>query len=279
MTRLFTLCVLSMMIGLTACDKFKVSTTSTGEKIQIHKEGKTGKKAKEGDMVTFDFVLKTSTDSTIKDSFKEGTPVTMPLPKGAFKGSLENALVHIAEGDSTSVFVHSDSLFKYIGQAVPPFIKKGSDLEFVVSMRKVQTRADFDKEILDKKANEPKIIDAYAAKTMKRVLKTADGLVYSVTQEGTGPNVAMGQTVVVTYVGKFMDGKIFDQSRPDNPTLSFKIGDGSVIPGWDKALLTMKKGGKSTFIIPSNFAYGERGAGPIPPNTPIVFDIALQEIK
>jgi FKBP-type peptidyl-prolyl cis-trans isomerase FkpA len=279
MTRLFSVCALAMIIGLTACDKFKVTTTATGEKIQIHEKGKSGKVGKDGDVINFDLIIQTSKDSTIKNSFKEGTSYTIPLQKGAFKGSFENALYNIAEGDSTTVFVPADSLFKQMGQPNPPGIAKGSDLKFTVKMHKIITRAAFDKELLDKKNNEPKIVEEYAAKALKNVLKTPEGINYSVIEEGTGAMPANGQTVIVKYVGKFMDGKIFDQSKPESPTFSFKIGDGGVIPGWDKALLTMKKGGKSTFVIPSVMAYGEQGGGPIPPNTPLVFDITLVEIK
>ncbi len=278
MRRLFSVCVLAMVIGLTACDKFKVTTTATGEKIQIHEKGKSGKVGKEGDIITFDLAIKTAKDSVVKSSFTEGKPYTVPLQKGSFKGSFENALFNIAEGDSTTVFVNSDSLFSKMNQPNPPGIAKGSELKFVVKMRKVQTRADFDKELMDKKSQEPKIIEAYRSKSMPNAIATPDGLFYTVAQAGTGASPMAGKTVTVQYVGKFMDGKIFDQSTPQSP-FSFKIGDGGVIPGWDKALLTMKKGGKSTFIIPSSLAYGEQGVGPIPPSTPLVFDITLIDIK
>ncbi len=277
MTRLFSVCVLAMAIGLTACDKFKVTTTATGEKIQNHEKGKSGKVGKDGDVITFDLAIKNAKDSIIKSSFLEGKPYTIPLQKGTFKGSFENALYHIAEGDSTTVFVSSDSLFKKMEQPNPPGIAKGSELKFVVRMRKVQTRAEFDKEMLDIKNQEPKKIEAYAAKSMPNATKTPEGILYTVTQAGTGAIPVAGNTVSVQYVGKFMDGKIFDQSNGN--AFTFKIGDGGVIPGWDKALLTMKKGGKSTFIIPSNLAYGEQGGGPIAPNTPLVFDITLEDIK
>ena len=278
MRRLFSVCVLAVAISLTACDKFKVTTTATGEKIQIHEKGKSAKVAKEGDIITFDLAIKTAKDSVVKSSFTEGKPYTIPLQKGSVKGSFENALFHIGEGDSTTVFVSADSLFSKMNQPNPPGIAKGSELKFVVKMRKVQTRAEFDKDLLEIKSKEPKIIDEYVSKAMPNAIKTAEGISYVVTQTGTGASPVNGNTVTVQYVGKFMDGKVFDQSSPESP-FSFKVGDGGVIPGWDKALLTMKKGGKSTFVIPSSLAYGEQGGGPIAPNTPLVFDITLQDIK
>jgi FKBP-type peptidyl-prolyl cis-trans isomerase len=59
----------------------------------------------------------------------------------------------------------------------------------------------------------------------------------------------------------------------------FTVGNGEVIPGWDEALPMMKVGGKATFIIPSNLAYGEMNQGPIKPYSTLVFDVELLEVK
>jgi FKBP-type peptidyl-prolyl cis-trans isomerase FkpA len=275
----FTFSVLTILavMGLVSCDKFKVTTTEAGDRLQIHEKGKSGKVGKDGDIISFDLIIKTAADSVIKDSYKEGQPFIVPIQKGGFKGSFENALYHIGEGDSTTVLVSADSLFKLMGQPLSPGIAKGSDLKFIVKMHKVQTRAEFDKEAADKKALEPKTVADYAAKSMKNAQKTADGIYYTENSVGVGATPVDGQTVVVEYVGKFMDGKIFDQSN--GQPFEVPLGQSKVIPGWELALKTMKKGGKSTFIIPSTLAYGEQGGGPIPPNTPLVFDITLTDIK
>lgn len=275
----FTFSVLTILavLGLVSCDKFKVTTTENGDRLQIHEKGKSGKVGKDGDIISFDLVIKTAADSVIKDSYKEGQAFIVPIQKGTFKGSFENALYHIGEGDSTTVLVSADSLFKLMNQPLAPGIAKGSDLKFIVKMHKVQTRAEFDKELADKKALEPKTVADYAAKSMKNAAKTAEGIYYTENKVGTGATPVDGQTVVVDYVGKFMDGKIFDQSN--GQPFEVPLGQSKVIPGWEIAIKTMKKGGKTTFIIPSNLAYGEQGGGPIPPNTPLVFDITLNEIK
>jgi FKBP-type peptidyl-prolyl cis-trans isomerase len=275
----FTFSVLTILavLGLVSCDKFKVTTTENGDRLQIHEKGKSGKVGKDGDIISFDLVIKTAADSVIKDSYKEGQAFTVPIQKGTFKGSFENALYHIGEGDSTTVLVNADSLFKLMNQPLSPGIAKGSDLKFIVKMHKVQTRAEFEKELAGKKALEPKVVADYAAKSMKNAAKTAEGIYYTENKVGTGATPVDGQTVVVDYVGKFMDGKIFDQSN--GQPFEVPLGQSKVIPGWEIAIKTMKKGGKTTFIIPSNLAYGEQGGGPIPPNTPLVFDIILNEIK
>jgi FKBP-type peptidyl-prolyl cis-trans isomerase FkpA len=273
----FSVLTILTVLGLVSCDKFKVTTTENGDRLLIHEKGKSGKVGKDGDIISFDLIIKTAADSVIKDSYKEGQSFTVPVQKGAFKGSFENALYFIGEGDSTTVLVNADSLFKLMNQPLAPGITKGSDLKFTVKMHKVQTRVEFEKELADKKANEPKIIEEFVAKSMKNAQKMTEGIYYVENSVGAGATPVDGEVVVVDYVGKFMDGKIFDQSK--GQPFEVPLGEGRVIPGWEIALKTMKKGGKSTFIIPSALAYGEQGGGPIAPNTPLVFDITLTEIK
>jgi FKBP-type peptidyl-prolyl cis-trans isomerase FkpA len=274
--KVLSLCV---VVGLFSCDKFKTTTTAEGDRLQIHEKGKTNKTGKEGDILTFDLVIKTAADSVIKDSYKEGQPFMVPLQKGQFKGSFESGLFHIGEGDSTTVLVSADSLFKAMSQPLPPGVSKGTDLKFIVKMKKIQSQKDFQAEMLNKKNNEGKFIEEYVAKNLKGASKSEDGIYAAPSKVGTGASPAKGDTVVVNYVGKFLDGKVFDKNPAGQP-FSFPIGMGYVIPGWDKALLSMKVGGKSTFVIPSAAAYGDQGAGGvIPPSTPLVFEIELVEVK
>lgn len=105
---------------------------------------------------------------------------------------------------------------------------------------------------------------------------TASGLMYIVLQEGDGPKPQPGTTIQAHYTGKFLDGKVFDSSIQRGKPLSFSVGTGRVIKGWDEALLDMRKGEKRLLVIPSNLAYGERGYPPvIPPRAPLVFEVEL----
>ena len=87
-----------------------------------------------------------------------------------------------------------------------------------------------------------------------------------------------GKTVYVHYTGLLETGKKFDSSHDRGQTFSFKLGQGRVIKGWEEALSLMKPGEKRTLIIPPELGYGERGQGPIPPNSILIFEVELVKV-
>jgi peptidylprolyl isomerase len=109
----------------------------------------------------------------------------------------------------------------------------------------------------------------------KEIVTTDSGLKYIVLTSGTGGNPAKGAKIKAHYTGKFVDGRVFDSSVKRGQPIEFSVGVNQVIKGWDEALVSMKKGEKRILIIPSDLAYGPRGRGPIPPNTPLVFEVEL----
>jgi FKBP-type peptidyl-prolyl cis-trans isomerase/ketosteroid isomerase-like protein len=96
---------------------------------------------------------------------------------------------------------------------------------------------------------------------------------------GVGISPKTGQNVTVHYTGTLEDGTKFDSSRDRGQPFTFKIGVGQVIKGWDEGVMTMKVGGKRKLIIPPHLGYGARGAGPIPPNSTLIFEIELLEVN
>ncbi len=145
-------------------------------------------------------------------------------------------------------------------------------------------QAAFDKAlaILEKKKNEvrkkkqEKIIELIR-KDWPDAVTTPSGLRYVIKKQGTGEPPAKGTMVVVNYTGRLLvSGQKFDSSYDRGKPITFAVGTGRVIKGWDEALLTMKKGEKRVLIIPPELAYGVRGAGSvIPPNAWLVFEVEL----
>ena len=106
------------------------------------------------------------------------------------------------------------------------------------------------------------------------VKTTASGLQYEVLTEGTGPKPT-GSTARVTvhYEGRLINGTVFDSSYKRNQPASFGLNQ--VISGWTEGVQLMPQGSKYRFFIPSDMGYGSRGAGSIPPNSTLIFDVQL----
>jgi peptidyl-prolyl cis-trans isomerase A (cyclophilin A) len=110
--------------------------------------------------------------------------------------------------------------------------------------------------------------------------KTESGLRYKMIQKGNGKKAENGKTVSVHYTGQLEDGKVFDSSYPRKKPIEFPLGMGNVIEGWDEGIALLQVGDKARFVIPSDLAYGSRGAGGvIPPNATLIFDVELMDVK
>jgi FKBP-type peptidyl-prolyl cis-trans isomerase FklB len=109
------------------------------------------------------------------------------------------------------------------------------------------------------------------------VKTTASGLQYKVLTEGTGKSPKATDQVTVNYKGTLIDGTEFDSSYKRGQPATFPVN--GVIPGWTEALQLMKVGSKWQLFIPSNLAYGSRDAGPIAPNSTLIFEVELLSIK
>ena len=107
---------------------------------------------------------------------------------------------------------------------------------------------------------------------------TPSGLQYKVLTEGHGKSPKATDTVLVHYRGTSLDGTEFDSSYKRNEPISFPLN--GVIPGWTEGVQLMKEGGKIQLFIPSNLAYGSRGAGGvIAPDSTLIFDIELLKVQ
>jgi FKBP-type peptidyl-prolyl cis-trans isomerase len=104
---------------------------------------------------------------------------------------------------------------------------------------------------------------------------TLSGVEYWDIVVGTGATAVSGKTVGVHYTGWLANGRKFDSSVDRGKPVAFPLGAGRVIRGWDDGIVGMKVGGKRQLRIPPELGYGIHGAGAIPPNSILIFDVQL----
>ena len=110
--------------------------------------------------------------------------------------------------------------------------------------------------------------------------KTSSGLMYKFENENKSKKPVNGEQVKVHYKGMLIDGTVFDSSYKRDQPIEFTLGIGQVIKGWDEGISLLGIGDKARFIIPSDLAYGESGAGGvIPPNATLIFEVELISFK
>jgi FKBP-type peptidyl-prolyl cis-trans isomerase FkpA len=153
-----------------------------------------------------------------------------------------------------------------------------SEVDMAVYQNKIQEvfKARMDKVAVKEKESGKAFIDNFV-KT-ESATKTPSGLAYKVIKEGTGKSPKAEDVVEVHYHGTLADGTVFDSSVERGKTISFPLN--RVIKGWTEGLQTMKEGGKTKFVIPSELAYGEAGAPPkIPGGATLVFEVELFKVN
>jgi FKBP-type peptidyl-prolyl cis-trans isomerase len=118
------------------------------------------------------------------------------------------------------------------------------------------------------------------------------GLRYVINEEGTGEETVIGKLVSVDYVGKLLDGMVFDtsiesvakdegvynSSRTYSP-FAFTLGAGQVITGWDIGISLLRVGDSATLFVPSGLGYGTRSTGSIPSNAVLIFDVNVIAVE
>jgi FKBP-type peptidyl-prolyl cis-trans isomerase FkpA len=166
------------------------------------------------------------------------------------------------------------ALYKGVAMAAK---NEKSEVDMAVYQNKIQ---EVFKARMDKVAQKEKDAGkAFIAKFIKEegATQTPSGLAYKVIKEGTGATPTAEDVVEVHYHGTLADGTVFDSSVERGKTISFPLN--RVIKGWTEGLQTMKEGGKTKFVIPSDLAYGEAGAPPkIPGGATLVFEVELFKV-
>ena len=288
--RLFSfIFVAAVALTLSACGGKKLSE---GGYQYTHHTKKGGKMPQIGDACEVNIVLK-SGEKVIRSTIQDGQPLTVVIDsmmKGVPVSPIMAGLKLMGLGDSLTIFYPIDTL-----KNKPPDLVDVKMLTYDIVLVKIIGKEDYQKQIEAKqqemliKAESGKVRETavatatsqiaadYKANKLKSKIKTTpSGLKYLIVEEGTGEMAEKGKNVTVEYYGCLLDGKKFDASFSRGEPISFPLGQGAVIKGWDEGIALLKEGSKAYFFIPSALAYGEAGSPPsIPANSDLIFYVEL----
>ncbi|MEO6149772.1 MAG: FKBP-type peptidyl-prolyl cis-trans isomerase, partial [Mucilaginibacter sp.] len=270
----YNLLLVLLFVAFTAVAQ---QTTPKGATYTIFTKN-TGEKLKLDDVITFEIEQRTEKDSILFSTYKAGHPVQTQVKAPQMVMDLMEIFPLLTVNDSALVKIPVDSIFKGHEESMPPFLKKGSQIITVLKITKAQslTEAIAEKNARDEQIKGAEATDAakYIADKKLNVITTPTGLKYLVTLPSSKRRPQNGDTVLVNYIGQTLAGKVFDSSveaeakkaglsQPgrDYEPIQVILGQGGVIKGWEEALLLIGEGAKAKLIIPSQLAYGERGAG------------------
>lgn len=235
-------------------------TTASGLKYIIWKKGD-GDQAETGDNVSVHYAGRLLDGSPFDNSYDRGQPFSFPLGGGRVIKGWDEGIAFLNVGDSATLIIPADLGYGSISR---PTIPANSTLIFDVELMGV-------KKVVKPTPYETKGLDT---------ISTGTGLKYIRLNKTDGATVTAGSTVAVHYTGYLYDGTIFDSSISRGEPISFPIGVGRVIKGWDEGISLLKVGEKARLLIPYQLAYGERGAGQmIKPRTDLIFDVELISVK
>jgi FKBP-type peptidyl-prolyl cis-trans isomerase/cyclophilin family peptidyl-prolyl cis-trans isomerase len=252
----------------------KLQKTPTGLMYVMLAEGE-GAAPKNGESVSMLFTASLPDGKVWDSATDRSKPHMRPLnPRETLPGLVEG-LALMKPGGKAKFIIPPELGYGPRGR-VDKGIAPNSTLIFDVELLGVQSAEQM------KAAGEKQLQDFIAkteAETGKKFEKTASGLMYLKLTEGKGPAVTPTSKIQAHYTGWLVDGTKFDSSVDRAQPIPVDIAKGGVIPGWIEGLKLMKLGDKWKFVIPPNLAYGDRGSGPIPPNSTLVFDIEVVDVK
>lgn len=285
------------------------TTSETGVKYKFVQRNEKGQPVLKDDVVIGKFSIMFG-DTLVADAKKmQSQPIVkVDAASKVFNGDLIDGILLMKKGEICTFAFERDSLIKLFGQ-VPEYFKSGMYAYWTIQVEDIKTPEQQAKEEAamkaqqEEKMKQQKIISdslgalepAILQKAIKEYSfdnKLVNGVYFKKTLSNKDKQTPKeGDNVKVHYVGKFVDGKLFDTSvetaakaagkyqegRKYEP-LEFTIGKHMMIPGFEEAVKMMNKGEKAIVLIPSTLAYGAQGRGEISPSTPLIFELEIVDI-
>ncbi|MDR0763511.1 MAG: FKBP-type peptidyl-prolyl cis-trans isomerase [Bacteroidales bacterium] len=278
--------IAAMAIFAISCNS-NFKKTDNGLLYKFYEQNKDARQAQINDIIEGYVVL--MVDSNIQYQSAQSEKLFQVAEQSMFEGDINEGLALLHEGDSVVFKVSIDYIVNYKGGV------NTTGQEYAIYSIKV-TRILSESELASEMAVEAEkmkpveeaLISNYLKENKLNVKPTESGLYFIPVRKGSGAKLEQGQTVKINYIGRMLDGRIFDGNWESElkkagvnteggrfSPMQITLGVGQVIPGFEEAIMLMQTGGRAKVIIPSSLAYGGQGNQGIPPYSPIVFDLEV----
>lgn len=253
-------------------------------KYTFHKRNEKGRKPKAGEMLTFSLLVQNHKDAELSNTTYTEQPYEEGESYFTYKPYFKEVFAMTAEGDSLSFWISVDSLVNKPGYLATPKVQAGTFLKYTLKMLRIRSKEEIKRELKEKYAEKRKqdsvVIAQYIQEIKKKEARvelqtTPSGLLYYIRKPGKGRTPIEGDTVMVNYTEKSIEGNLFGKS--DSPT-EFIIGE-TMPKGLEEGLTLMTEGASSVFILPTELGYGENPHGNIPKNAVLVYEIDMIRLK
>ncbi len=279
--------IIITLLSLFACSSGNYyKKHSSGFEYRVLKKSEKKDSITEGDIIELKLKYFTDKDSLLFNSAELTSSFKMQVKPSSHKGgSFEDAIKIMNIGDRYKFKINADSFYtKTQAVQLPRNIKPSSYLIFDVEILRKLSKDEInrERELQHKqlKRQEQLMLRQYIEENAVGVKPTQSGLYYIEKKRGRGKRAVNGDSLLVHYTGKLINGQIFDSSYDRNEIFLFTLGDSKIIKAWNEGFSFMREGGEATFIIPSELAYGDRGYSTIiPPFASLIFEVKLVEIK
>lgn len=249
----------------TELDEDAFTTTESGLHYAVMEEGD-GDSPELGEIVTLEFSGWLEDGTSIGSTRAIGQPFQFALGEEEILPAWDEMVMLMQVGETAQFRVPPELAFgdEGSGDVIPP----GSTLIFEMELVDVS-----DPPPTPTPAPPPTDVDE------SDFSETESGLRYVLLEEGDGETPEEGQSVAIHYRGWLEDGTQFDSSYDRGQPFEVVVGQGATIPGFDEAISLLSVGDVAQIVIPPELAYGEQGSGPIPPDSTLIFEVELVEIR
>jgi FKBP-type peptidyl-prolyl cis-trans isomerase len=240
-----------------------------------------GENPQPGDIIVLALKIKTRENLLIDESNFYRLQLGNPLYRGDFFTGL--ALLQV--GDSACLKLDASGFFEKTRKGTLPVeFQQGDPVYVYLRLKNIVTSSELEEERAGlyhtDREQEMGLLKDYIELTNVTVKPKPSGLYYIEKKKGTGRKAEPGNKLMVHYTGTTIDGKMFDTSLTRGRPLTFLLGQGQVIKGWEEGFSYMNEGGVARFIIPSDLAYGKDGFSTIIlPWSTLVFDVELLKVE